>query len=183
MMKCPNRRNGVALSPPPRLALPNPKILHKANHYTPEVTHDNSLQAIPSRSYAVLAYAICPLFPCASQSLHSPSPKVNSPRSNQILGKEPVALLSDSLPSKHGMCDVTCMRNVFSDGTASDLAGNANGRGAVVNLNDDATGVRDDGTLDMVTDADGEGDEQLDQALTTIRSLYSTKIPLLQTPP
>jgi hypothetical protein len=30
--------------------------------------------------------------PCANQNLHSPSPKVNSPRFNQVLGKELVAL-------------------------------------------------------------------------------------------
>jgi hypothetical protein len=38
-------------------------------------------------------------------------------------------------------------------------AGDVNG--AVVNSNDDATDVCDDGTLDMVTDADGEGDEEV----------------------
>jgi hypothetical protein len=30
--------------------------------------------------------------PCANQNLHSPSPKVNSPRFNQVLGKELVTL-------------------------------------------------------------------------------------------
>ncbi|KAG2346477.1 hypothetical protein BDR05DRAFT_878067 [Suillus weaverae] len=54
--------------------------------------------------------------------------------------------------------------------------------GAVINLNDD-TGLEDiwdhedDGmTFDMVTDVDGEGDEDLDQALTQIRTLHTSKL-------
>ena len=53
----------------------------------------------------------------------------------------------------------TRMRSVFSDGTAS-----VNGNGAVFNLNDDVAleDVWDDGmTFDMVTDAEGEGDEEV----------------------
>ena len=42
------------------------------------------------------------------------------------------------------------MRSVLSDGTVSVLAGNTNGRGAVVNLNDDSIDLWDGGTLDMV---------------------------------
>ena len=48
------------------------------------------------------------------------------------------------------MCDITRMMSVFSDGTVSILAGNTNGRGAVVNLNDDVIDLWDGGTLDMV---------------------------------
>ncbi|OAX42753.1 hypothetical protein K503DRAFT_682620 [Rhizopogon vinicolor AM-OR11-026] len=65
------------------------------------------------------------------------------------------------------------MRSVFSDGTSSVVGG-------VVNLNDDGAleeDVWDDGmTFDMVTDAEGEGDEELDQALTHIRTLHSSKL-------
>ncbi|KAG1758393.1 hypothetical protein EDD22DRAFT_784016 [Suillus occidentalis] len=54
--------------------------------------------------------------------------------------------------------------------------------GTVINLNDN-TGLEDiwdhedDGmTFDMVTDVDGEGDEELDQALTQIRTLHASKL-------
>ncbi|OJA10850.1 hypothetical protein AZE42_06129 [Rhizopogon vesiculosus] len=115
--------------------------------------------------------------PGKNTNMHSPSPKVRSTRSNQILGKEPVALLSESQASKNGMgaslVGGTRMRSVFSDGTSSVVGGavNLNGNGA---LEDD---VWDDGmTFDMVTDAEGEGDEELDQALTHIRTLHSSKL-------
>ncbi|KAG1853269.1 hypothetical protein C8R48DRAFT_611202 [Suillus tomentosus] len=81
----------------------------------------------------------------------------------------------------------TRIGSVFSDGTGSIIGGprRVNGRvtnGAVINLNDD-TGLEDiwdhedDGmTFDMVTDVDGEGDEELDQALIQIRTLHTSKL-------
>ncbi|KAG1855198.1 hypothetical protein DFJ58DRAFT_906114 [Suillus subalutaceus] len=125
-----------------------------------------------------------------TKNMHSPSPKVRSPGSN-FMGKEPVALLSESLASKRAMAASamggTRIGSVFSDGTGSIIGGprHVNGRvmnGAVINLNDD-TGLEDiwdhedDGmTFDMVTDVDGEGDEELDQALTQIRTLHTSKL-------
>lgn len=58
------------------------------------------------------------------------------------------------------------MRSVFSDGTASVVGSGMNGNGttngAVVNLNDDAADMWDDAiTLDMVTEAEGEEDEEV----------------------
>ncbi|KAG1894204.1 uncharacterized protein F5891DRAFT_1063239 [Suillus fuscotomentosus] len=125
-----------------------------------------------------------------AKNIHSPSPKVRSPGSN-FAGKEPVALLSESLASKNGMAASamggTRIGSVFNDGTGSIIGGprRVNGRvtnGAVINLNDD-TGLEDiwdhedDGmTFDMVTDVDGEGDEELDQALIQIRTLHTSKL-------
>jgi pyrimidine and pyridine-specific 5'-nucleotidase len=107
--------------------------------------------------------------------MHSPSPKVRSPGSN-VMGKETVALLSESLASKRGMTSSamggTRIGSVFSDGTGSIIGGTrrVNGRvvnGTVINLNDDP-GLEDiwdhedDGmAFDMVTDVDGEGDEEV----------------------
>ncbi|KAG2360790.1 hypothetical protein BDR07DRAFT_1288705 [Suillus spraguei] len=54
--------------------------------------------------------------------------------------------------------------------------------GAVINLNDDTClgdvwDHEDDGmTFDMITDVDGEGDEELDQALAQIRTLHTSKL-------
>ncbi|KAG1800180.1 uncharacterized protein BJ212DRAFT_1400603 [Suillus subaureus] len=125
-----------------------------------------------------------------TKNMHSPSPKVRSPGSN-FMGKEPVALLSESLASKRAVTASamggTRVGSVFSDGTGSIIGGprRVNGRvmnGAVINLNDD-TGLEDiwdhedDGmTFDMITDVDGEGDEELDQALTQIRTLHTSKL-------
>ena len=56
------------------------------------------------------------------------------------------------------------------------IAGDVNG--AVVHSNDDATDVYDEGTLDMITDADGEGDEDSRCVLVFVLSL-SLYFPLL----
>ena len=60
----------------------------------------------------------------------------------------------------------TRVRSVFSDGTASVVGSGVNGNGALngaaVNLGGDAADLWDDAmTLDMVTDPEGEGDEEV----------------------
>ncbi|KAJ8584677.1 hypothetical protein M405DRAFT_845010, partial [Rhizopogon salebrosus TDB-379] len=90
----------------------------------------------------------------SSASNNAPSKPQNTPAKPTTTPQKPPTI-TPSKPSPLARAQSQlCIRNIFTDGTASVVAGDVNG--VVVNLNNGATDVWDAGTLDMAADADAQ---------------------------